>query len=786
MPAPDDNLLRRLLATFKAEAQEHIEAIDSGLLELERTVEPAARTAVLDTTFRAAHSLKGAARTVNVRDIEAVCQSLESVFATLRRKEIVPSPELFDLLHRVVDTLGTLLQHVGNDAGGTQPPPIADLVRAMHAAAAENIRPTPPSAISAPPLSVEHTPSPSFSGIAPPRPPAPADVEPPAMNVQAVHAAAPKRPASDTVRVAVDKLDAVLLQAEELLSAKLAATQQVVRLNHCRARPAEWRKRWMQLRPDVRSARHALENRKNDTADGAYWRRIVEFLDFSEGCIEALEGGLTEAAKVADQDQRSVASMVDTLLDDMKKVVMQPFAMLLDVLPRLVRELSRDQGKSVELIVRGEGIEIDRRILEVMKDPLIHLVRNCIDHGIEKPQTRTRMGKPQQGTLTISIAARDGSNVELLLADDGAGIDAAAVKASALKQETITPEQAAALSDQEALALIFQSGVSTSPLITDISGRGLGLAIAKEKVEQLHGSVTVTSEPGLGTRFRILLPLTLARFRGVLVESAERTFVMPTSNVERALRVRKEHIKTVGNHATIVLNEQVLPLVRLRDVLQLPQAAAVGGEPENQPAVVLAQGAQRIAFAVDAVLNEQEVLVKALGRQFVRVRHITGASVLGTGQVVPILNVADLLETALRSGSAGFGSAVRAGQEPAAKQSLLVCEDSITSRILLKNILETAGYRVETAVDGMDGLNKLRAGQFELVVSDVEMPRLDGFGLVTKVRADKKLAALPVILVTALDSREDRERGVDVGANAYIVKGSFDQSNLLEAIRRLI
>lgn len=764
MPAPDDNLLRRLLATFKAEAQEHIEAIDSGLLELERTVDAQARAAVVDTIFRAAHSLKGAARTVNVRDIEAVCQSLESVFATLRRKEMTPSAELFDLLHRVADTLGTLLQHIGAERNGAQPPPVADLIRALHIAAAENIRPGPASAAPLPQVPVEPVPT-----------PVPA-VQP---SVSA------KRAATDTVRVAIDKLDAVLLQAEELLSAKLAATQQVARLRQCRAQPAEWKKRWMQLRPDMRSIRHALENKKNGAGEGFHWRRVVEFLEWSEGCIDALDSGLVEVTKAADHDQRSVGSMVDTLLDDMKKVVMQPFAMLLDVLPRLVRELSRDQGKTVELTVRGDDIEIDRRILEEMKDPLIHLVRNCIDHGIEKPELRARAGKPGQGVLTISIAMRDGRNVELLLADDGGGIDAAAVKASAVKQESISSEQAAALSDQEALALIFQPGVSTSPIITDISGRGLGLAIVKEKVEKLHGALTVESELGRGTKFRIVLPLTLARFRGVLVEAAERMFVMPTSNVERALRVRRADIKTVENHATVVLNEQVLPLVRLRDVLQLPHAADADDDPENQPVVVLGYGSQRIVFAVDAVVNEQEVLVKTLGRQLVRVRHIAGASVLGTGQVVPILNVADLIESALRNDAGGFRSASRVARD-VVKKSVLVAEDSITSRILLKNILEAAGYSVETAVDGMEGLNKLRAGKFDLVVSDVEMPRLDGFGLATKVRADKKLASLPVVLVTALDSREDRERGVDAGANAYIVKGSFDQSNLLEVIRRLI
>jgi two-component system chemotaxis sensor kinase CheA len=766
----DDNLLRRLLATFKAEAREHIEAIAAGLLELERTPSADAQSSVLDTTFRAAHSLKGAARTVNVRDIEALCQSLESVFAALRRNEVALSVELFDLLHRVVAVLGTLLQFTDAEPTTAQRPSIVDLLRSLQSAATKNFQPA------------------SIPSLASPVPIAELAGDFSVAGTQVASPAAARRQASDTIRVATAKLDAVLLQAEELLSAKLAAAQQATRLRQCRVEPAEWKKRWMRLRPDLRSLRQTLDSgvAAHPEWARAEWSRVMEFLDWSRGCMESLDAGLMEVVKVADHDQRIVGTMVDNLLDEMKKVVMQPFATLLDVLPRMVRELSREQGKSVELVIRGEDIEIDRRILEEMKDPLIHLIRNCVDHGIETPELRGKAGKFRQGTLTITIAAHDGSKVELLVADDGMGIEAATVKASALKQALLSAEQAGALNEQEALSLIFQSGVSTSPIITDISGRGLGLAIVKEKVEKLNGSLSVATEVGKGTTFRIILPVTLARFRGVLVRVSRNLFVLPTSNVERVLRVGKADIRTVENRETIVLHGHVTALARLAEILELPPAPDADEEPARQPVMVLAYGNQRIAFLIDEVLNEQEVLVKRLGKQLVRVRNVAGATVLGSGQVVPILNVADLIESAVHSSARGVRTAVAVPAKSAKKQSVLVVEDSITSRILLKNILETAGYRVETAVDGMDGLTKLRSGAFDLVVSDVEMPRMDGFGLTTQLRADKRLNQLPVILVTALDSREDRERGVDAGANAYIVKSSFDQSSLLEVVRRLI
>jgi two-component system chemotaxis sensor kinase CheA len=269
------------------------------------------------------------------------------------------------------------------------------------------------------------------------------------------------------------------------------------------------------------------------------------------------------------------------------------------------------------------------------------------------------------------------------------------------------------------------------------------------------------------------------------VEAADRLFVVPTANVERVTRFLPSDVQTVEGRETLSLNERTVALVRLEEVLGLPPVDRPGEAPTSTPAVILGAGDQRIAFAVNTVLDEQEVLVKRFRRPLSRVRNISGATVLGSGRIAPILNVADLLKSARKSGGAARATSTARKSEATAK-SILIAEDSITSRMLLKGILESAGYQVKTAVDGMDAFTALRAGRFDLVVSDVEMPRLNGFDLTARIRADRKYAELPVILVTALESREDRERGIDVGASAYLVKASFDQSNLLEAIRRLI
>ncbi|MBV9128567.1 MAG: response regulator, partial [Verrucomicrobia bacterium] len=459
--------------------------------------------------------------------------------------------------------------------------------------------------------------------------------------------------------------------------------------------------------------------------------------------------------------------------------------------PKQVRDLARDEGKQVELVVRGREIEIDKRILEEMKDPLIHLVRNAIDHGLEKPEARTARGKPPRGLLRLAVSQLDGSKVEIVIADDGEGIDPQRVKTSAVKSGAISEEEAGRLDDAAALMLIFHSGVSTSPIITEISGRGLGMAIVREKIEKLGGQIAIDTRPGAGTTFRILLPITLATFKGILVAVAGQIFVLPVPSVERIARVKREEIQTVGNRETISIDGRAVAFAWLEEVLELPPRPS---HPESGggfiEAVVLGVAEKRIAFAVDAVLNEQEVLVKPLGKPLLRVRNVAAATVLASGTPALILNAADLLKSAVRlAGASRRGALPAAGNNNGAAErvrDLLVADDSVTSRMLLKNILESAGYRVATAVDGAEALTALRSREFDLVVSDVEMPRLDGFELTAKIRADQKLAELPVVLVTALGSREHQERGIDVGADAYIVKSSFDQSNLLDVIRKLI
>lgn len=771
MAQQNDELLKRLLGIFKIEAEEHLKMMSSGLLELENKPDAERYADIVEKIFREAHSLKGAARAVDLKDVESICQALESVFSEMKRGRLDLSRPLYDLLY---ETLDVLTEITGSDHGVSVPPrPIGTLlVRRLEEALKGQFSPRTQQRTS-PNGSVAADTGLAESFQAPPSPTA--QITPAVLSA-----------CSETIRVSAAKFDKVMRQVEELLSPRLAMVQRGRELRDITVDFASWKKQRLQVRPVLRALDRSVG--KFGTGGTKVLRELpmlLELMDTEFEAMKTLEDKLQRLNRAHEHDKRQLQAMIDNLMDDVKEMYLLPFSSIVEIYPRFVRELARAQSKQVELVIKGSEIEIDRRILEEMKDPLMHLLRNAVDHGIETPDVRLDRHKQPQGKIAITIAQIDSGKVEILIADDGAGIDTTRVKAAACKLGVISAGEIEKASDNDIQAWVFRSGISTSPLITDVSGRGLGLAIVQEKVEKLGGISTLESNPGTGTRFRIVLPLAMASFRGLLVSACDRFFVIPAMSVERVMRVAEAEIATVENRETILMDDQVVSLVRLGDILELPRPASAG-KAIKVPVVILGLGAVRIAFRLDAILGEQEVAVRPLGRQLARVRNVVGATVLGSGQVVPVLNAADLIKSAMKRDLPAAVVMVEAKPLTNRKKNILVVEDSITSRVLLKNILESVGYNVVTAVDGVDAYRSLMTGDFDLVVSDVEMPRMDGFILTTKIRSDKKLAELPIVLVTALETSEHRERGIDVGANAYIVKSNFDQSNLLEVIGRLI
>jgi two-component system chemotaxis sensor kinase CheA len=784
MTPREEEFLKRLRATFRMEAAEHLQTMAVELLNLEKEPLAPRNPTRYETIFRTAHSLKGASRAVSAKDVELVCQALESIFAGWKQGTLSPTAKSFDVLYKAVDLITGLVHSLGGKQSAVMASAVVNLLSALEvltigAASPSNsgVKAGPDRALDLPPAA---NPAP-VGDHASPRDPSLA---------RPVERSGP-RPL-ETVRIAGDKLEHVLQEVEELLTLKQAAKQRVGDLSDIRARFVEWEQEWSKFQLSLRALCNALP-RQAPEADPApddplsAATRLIDFLEWNSAHLKSLDSLIVAAHVSAKRDGHAAAKMVNGVINGTKRLVMIPVSTITDSLPLLVRQLGREKGKEINLMLSGGEVEMDKRILDGLKDPLIHLVRNAIDHGVESPQDRRRCGKPASATLAVTVAMIDDSKVEVSIRDDGAGIDPERVKRAAVKKGVISAEGAMDLSEFQAISLIFQSEVTTSSMVTDISGRGLGLAIVKEETEKLGGTVIVETNLGKDTRFRLVLPITLAAFRGLLVRVLDRNFILPVTSIERVALVKTTDIRTVENRETISFKGRAVSLVRLAEVLEISNEQA-GTQPSvTLPVVILGTSDARVAFAVDEVLHDEEVLVKSLAPPLLRVRNVAGATVLSSGKLVPVLNPSDLLKSARKIGAGGHRTRSEsrvAGIEQKPKW-ILVAEDSITSRTLIKGILESAGYRVKTVVNGVQALEALRSGTFDLVVSDVEMPCMNGFDLTARIRAERRMAEIPVVLVTALSSPEDRERGIDVGASAYIVKSDFDQSNLLDIVRRL-
>ncbi|HET6803979.1 MAG TPA: response regulator [Frateuria sp.] len=771
MSRHEAEFLQRLRAAFLVEARDHLLAIGTGLLALEKGASLAERGTQLEVVFRHTHSLKGAARAASFPRIEAICQAVEEIFATCKRRGRVLSAPHFDVLHRAFDLVGGYVDAGGRMEQGASPDAGAAVLGELQAITRGDPGVELESATATP------QPSSANAGQLPPAGEAAATPE------IEVGVPGPRPAITETVRVQTPRLDRVLLAAEELLTVKQAQGELADELQQLEARFGLWSKRWLAAQPALRQLRN-LATAEDATASPAAVPAAgtVEFLEWSYGYVRSLESAVRALARSAARGAHLASRQIDELLEDSKSLLMLPFSALTETLPKLVRDLARDQGKKVDLEVSGENVQLDKRMIELLRDPLIHLVRNALDHGIETPARRKAAGKPERASLSIRARLLHGNLVGIEVADDGAGLDPQRLRQAAVKSGVLGEDSAGQLDEGQVLELAFRSDVSTSPIITEISGRGLGLAIVREQVEKLGGRIEVENRAPQGACFSIVLPQSMTTLRGLFVEAGGHTFVIPSAHVERVTRVPPAGLKTVGRHETVTIDGHVLPVARLHQLLEIPASAPPGA---LLPAVLVGSGQQRLALLVEEVLHDEEVLVKRLQRPLVRIRNVAGATVQASGKPVPILNVADLIKSARGAGRQEASVPAGGGEEQPLALRVLLAEDSITSRLLLKGILESASCEVKAVADGVEAFTALRSEAFDLLVSDIEMPRMNGFDLTARVRADRKLADLPVVLVTALSRREDRERGIDVGANAYITKGSFDQRHLLEAVRRL-
>ena len=540
--------------------------------------------------------------------------------------------------------------------------------------------------------------------------------------------------------------------------------------------------------------------------------KLMQLQDYCQGTEERLERLGTLVNRLRNrvyEDTARLELIAEALASGIRTLRLLPLSTIFNLFPRTVRDLAKREGKEVALVIEGGETTADKRILEEMKDPLMHMIRNAIDHGIETVGERKKIGKPPVATLRIK-GYNMASNIIIEVADDGRGLNLDRIKETALKRNVCTLEELAEMTDNQVQCLIFSPGFTTKKFVTEVSGRGVGLDVVRTNVEALKGSIQVESLPGIGCTFRLQISTSLATANVLIVVVEDIAYALPVEFVETAKLVSQSDIFSIEGKETILSNGQPLSVAHLTDLLEfnnrqwLPknresiqqtgseikrknQAKFLGSSSSKMPCIVVKVGEERLGLFVDALIDQQDVVIKPQSQLLKRVRNVSGATILGTGEVCMVLNPQDLIKSVRKQVLSRTVSGSRSPIETASqKQVILLVEDSIATRTQEKRILEGAGYDVVTAVDGLDAFHKLKTRDFDAVISDVQMPNLDGLALTVKIREQKEYSELPIILVTSLASDEDRKRGADAGANAYITKGTFNQDVLVETLKRLV
>jgi two-component system sensor histidine kinase and response regulator WspE len=733
-----------MLELFRMEAESQNQVLTAGLLALER--DPAAADQ-LEACMRAAHSLKGAARIVGIDAGVGIAHAMEDCFVGAQRGDVTLRQRHIDLLLGGVDLLTRIANTPEADTGQWAGEKSAEIniflatLTAMLEDAGETL-----------PLAAEP------------------EQAVPAEHRQAV--AADARENSERVlRVTADNLNRLLgLAGESLVESRwlkpfAASLLQLKRLQYDTGKA-------------VNELREALAGQRlNERAEMALadmQQQVDEHrqvLSERLAALEAFDGRSTDLAQ--------------RLYDEALSCRMRPFADGVRGFPRTVRDLGRTLGKQVRLELVGETTQVDRDILEKLDAPLGHLLRNAIDHGIESPGERSAAGKPAEGVIHLE-ARHSAGMLQIIVSDDGQGIDPDRLRQAVVERKLTTAEIAGQLTETELLEFLFLPGFTMKDMVTEISGRGVGLDVVQNMLKQVRGTIRVSTQPGEGARFQLQLPLTLSVVRTLLVDLGGEAYAFPLAYIIRTLKLPREKIEMLEGRQHFNFEGQPVGLVSAHQILG-------GGEPtltgDELPVIVVGELGNIYGLVADRFLGERELVVQPLDARLGKIKDVAAGALMEDGSPVLIVDIEDMVRSVDKLVSAGVLSKVQRGAAAGAaktRKRVLIVDDSLTVRELERKLLDQQGYGVETAVNGMDGWNAARTGHFDLIITDIDMPRMDGIELVTLLKKDANLRSLPVMIVSYKDREEDRQRGLDAGADYYLTKGSFDDETLLQAVIDLI
>ena len=752
---------------FADENKDRIQSLNQSILAFEKNP---SSPEILKVILREVHTLKGTAKMMGFADIVTLSHKIEDVFVKVRDGGLKPTKKLYDVVFKSLDKLADMVEvkrtdaktlvniesvcgqidvllHDGGDEGTKAELSQAEVDTVLSTVKQEQI---PELKI---PVEQEKT----------------AEREKPVEQEKTTPQAVPVEGVK-TIRIGLDKVDALYNYLVELIIAQMTFRQRgddMIKLNHyakqLKALKAETLADMSTQAPGDKKLREDIVRRYN--VEELLVKEIARYTE----CYE------TDMVKL------------DTIIEGIRQQVMfmrmQPISTIFDMAARIVRDISTQFGKEVELVISGAGVELDNNIIEMLKDPLLHLLRNAVDHGLEEPSARISAGKRKTGTLSLQ-AKQEGGDILIIVEDDGKGIDKELVKESAIRKGLLQPDKAQGLSDEAIYAFIMKPGFSTSKIITDVSGRGVGMDVVKTVIDRLNGNLIIESKKGVGTKFILKLPATIALIKVLIIRVGEMTFAIPTSGIEQITHIFWKDVKTLEGRVSVFLADQTVPIIDLVNAFNLRKEDEQ--KPETAPVIISRSGGRKIGFIVSEFLHEKEVVFREFKGYLRRPRYFSGVTTLGTGEVILILNMQELVLARDLAGIISKDVASQTAKRGDKKLTILIAEDSLITAELEKNIIENSGYAVDLAVDGMDALDKLYTKKYDLLVTDIDMPRMNGFELTAKVRAGKKYKDIPIIMVTAREKLEDKRRGIEVGADAYILKKEFDQGNLLNTIKRLI
>lgn len=786
--------MQEIMEDFLVEAFEMIEQLDQDLVELENNPED---LELLNRIFRVAHTIKGSSSFLNFDILTRLTHNMEDVLNKARRGELKITPDVMDVVLHSIDLMKALLNAIrDNGTDSNSGIEIDDTVTRLQAISNGGEAP----AESAP------------AEAAAPAPEAPQAESAPA---------AANNPLADEPELDYSKMSAEEVEKEidRLLKKRQEADKQARAAQKASgATPAPQAPKAPDSAPKPAAAapkpapKPAAKPAPKKAADGdkapaaaveQTVRVDVKRLDHLMNLIGELVLGKNRLIKIyGDVEERydgerfleelnQVVASISSVTTDVQLAVMktrmQPVGKVFNKFPRMVRDLSRELGKSIDLIITGEETELDKSIVEEIGDPLIHIIRNSCDHGVEKPEDRAAAGKPETGKVELK-AYNEGNHIVIEIADDGKGLDAEMLKAKAVEKGLISEREADNMSDKEAFGIIFKAGFSTAATVSNVSGRGVGMDVVKTNIEKLNGIIDIESEKGVGTTQKLKIPLTLAIVQALIVAVQEEYYAIPLSSVIETVRISQEEIYTVDGKSVLRLRDEVLPIVRLADIFNVDSVLKNTGDVY---VVIIGLAEQKMGLIVDYLVGQEEVVIKSLGYYLKGTEGIAGATVRGDGKIIMIADVAAMMnmakEVKVNITKMAEENATAQTKNAPSDYVVLAIDDSNTDRAIMKKCLKTLGVTVLEAANGLDGLDIVKNSdkQIDAVLVDIEMPKMDGYTFASEVRKYNKFKNLPLIAVTSRNSKTDRMRGVESGMTEYITK-PYTPEYLTNVVKRNI